>query len=41
MADEILKNSHTAGVQCDSESEQESVDDLEDEEDRNGIDEDY
>ena len=40
MADETFKNLHTAGVQCDSESEEESDDDLEDEEDRNGIDED-
>ena len=37
MADETFKNPHTAGVQCDSESEEESDDDLEDEEDRNGI----
>ena len=40
MADETCKNPHTAVVQCDSESEEESDDDLEDEEDRNGIDED-
>ena len=40
MADETFKNPHTAGVQCDSESEEESDDDLEDEDDRNGIDED-
>ena len=39
MADETSKDSHTAVVQCDSESEEESDDDLGDEEDRNGIDE--
>ena len=39
MADETWKNPHTAVVQCESESEEESDDDLEDEEDRNGIDE--
>ena len=31
MADETCKNPHTAVVQCDSESEEESDDDLEDE----------
>ena len=41
MADETFKNPHTAGVQCDSESGEESDDDREDEEDRNGTDEDY
>ena len=40
MADETCKNPHTAVVQCDSESEEESGDDLEDEEDGDGIDED-
>ena len=40
MADETLKNPHTAGVHCDSESGEESDDDFEDEEDRNGTDED-
>ena len=40
MAEETWKNPHTAVVQCESESEEESDDDLEDEEDRNGIDED-
>ena len=39
MADETFKDPHTAGVQCGSESGEES-DDLEDEEDRNGIAED-
>ena len=37
MADETFKSPHTAGVQCGSESGEESDDDLEDEEDRNGI----
>ena len=40
MADGTLKNPHTAGVQYDIESGEESDDDLEDEEDRNGIDND-
>ena len=40
MADETIKNPDTAGVQCDSKSEEESDDDLEDEEERNGIEED-
>ena len=40
MADETCKNPHTAVVQCESESEEESDDDLEGEKDRNGIDED-
>ena len=40
MAEETWKNPHTAVVQCESESEEESDDDLEDEKDRNGIDED-
>ena len=40
MADETCKNPHTAVVQCDSESGEESDDDLEDEEDGDGIDED-
>ena len=39
MADETCKNPHTAVVQCDNESEEESDDHYEDEEDRNGIDE--
>ena len=33
MADETCKNPHTAVVQCDSESEEESNDHYEDEED--------
>ena len=37
MADKTFKKPHKAGVQCDSESGEESDDDLEDEEDRNGI----
>ena len=41
MADETIKNPDTAGVQCDSKSEEESDEDLEDEEERNGIEEDY
>ena len=40
MTDETCKNPHTAVVQCDSESGEESDDDLEDEEDGDGIDED-
>ena len=40
MADETFKSPHTAGVQCGSESGEESDDDLEDEEDRNSIDKD-
>ena len=40
MANETFKYPHTAGVQCDSESEEESDDDLEDEEDINGTHED-
>ena len=40
MADETCKIPHTAVVQCDSESEEESDDHYDDEEDRNGIDED-
>ena len=40
MADETCKNPHTAVVQCDSESGEESYYHYEDEEDKNGIGED-